>query len=651
MKRIFYTLSLLLLSMPLLLAQVPKKILIEEATQASCAPCASVNPGFDAIISSNIDKMVPVKYQVWWPGYDPMYEENPLEVNARIQTLGPTSTGGLIAPGMYANLGQMVNAGTLTQAMVDQMAALTSPISMTIEHTLNDAEGTVDIEVSITNESASDIAANNYRLMVAVQEDTMEYASPPGTNGEMEFHWVMRKFVPDPNGTALTSAIGAGETVDFTFSQPIPWYTKDLSFVAVSAWVENPNTREMLQAERSTNKPLTGNFPDLAVSYLLAGYDGYCDDAVDITFDIRNDGEEEVTSFDVNAVLPDGSLQVINSWTGNIAVGGEEQVVIADVPLAIGANALTATITNINGKPDRNGHNNLIDNTVYYKIPNDPFGEEIDEGFDVVNLRDIPDNMTFEMNGVDVVTVNSSHLSFFNDPLGGHGQSDGAVWFDFPIATPGLTSAMLFDKVDLTESKNTTMTFNYAYALRGTNGADRMIIEGSSDCGDTWTTIWDVFGRDVTTAPATATGTRFFPLPDQWGYSDTLDLSSFDGEAEVIFRFRGISGGAQAFWFDDINVVSNPTVGNVDHNLEASINTFPNPASEIVNVEFSLENAQNVSVTVYDMTGHIVEVITSNKLMTAGVQKLTWTPAQTGVYSIQIDSESGSAAQRVSVFK
>lgn len=647
MKRIFYTLSLVLMTLPLLVAQVPKKILIEETTQASCPPCFTQNPPFDALMNQNLDKVVVMKYQVWWPGFDPMYEENTEDVDERIGNY----LGANAAPNIYVNGGSPESMSAMTQARIDAMATQMSPISITVDHDINDATSAVDIEVTITNESGTDFPANTYRLITVLQEDEILYDQPPGTNGEREFLWVMRKMLPDANGTMLTEAIAAGESKTFSFSYNIPWYTKDLGYIGASAWVENPNTREVVQAEHSAHKPLNGTYPDLAFSYALEGYDGYCDTEANIAVDVRNEGTEEVTSFDISAVLPDGSLQLLNSWTGNLLPGQEQQVSIPGVQLNPGANALTATVGNIDGKPDKNGHNNEVDNTIYYILSPDPFATEIMEGFNISLNGELPANMILDNPAnVRLFAVNQTISNVVTWPLGGHGNSDGCMRYDFPTWTPGSSAATVFEKVDLTDSENTSLSFTHAYAARGGANNDRILVQVSSDCAQNWETVYDVFGSQIITGNDPGGANRFYPRPNEWADVE-LDISQFDGSEEVIVRFIGVSGGAQAYYLDDINVMSNPSTSNQDETLQASITTFPNPASDFVNLSFTLENTQEVSVTVFDMTGKVVDIMATGEIMNSGVQNMIWRPEASGVYSIQIETEEGSATQKVSVFK
>ncbi|MDX1683883.1 MAG: Omp28-related outer membrane protein [Saprospiraceae bacterium] len=651
MKEIFYTLSILLLSIPLLDAQVSRKVFVEEATQASCPPCFVQNPPFDALMKDNADKVVVVKYQVWWPGYDPMYEHNPTDVNARIGD--KYLQKGLItgAPNVVINGTQGIGTPpNLTQSLIDQRSIQTSPFSVTVDHVLNDATSTVDIEIKVKNETTIDLPGNTYSLYVATTEDEILFDEPPGTNGEKEFLWVFRQFVTGTTGEDF-GAVAGGDSLTFSYSAPIPYYTYDLEKVAVVAWVERNQTGQVIQAGHSEHKPLNGYYPELSSSYSFVGYDGYCDSEIDIEFMIQNNGSEEVTSFDISAILEDGSLQPIYNWTGSIAPGAEETVTLSGVGLSPGGNGLRAIINNIDGKLDRFRHNNEINNSVYYVLSENPFATEINEGFVINDIRDLPPNMIIDNpDEVRLYTVNQDVFQAVTWPLGGHGLSDGCMRYDFVAWSPGQSASLVFDKVDLTASKNTSLKFTHAYAARGGANNDRIIIEASTDCAETWETVYDEFGRNIITGADPGTNTRFYPRPNEWADVE-LDISQFDGEGEVIFRFRGISAGAQAYYLDDIVVQSNPDTRTVDHALAASLRTFPNPASDKVNIHFDLEEGTNTMIEVFDLTGSLVEVIESGEKLTPGSHTYEWYPSNDGVFAISISTDKGQATQRITVVK
>ena len=86
MKILKSTLILLLLTSVFSLttnAQNIKRVLIEEFTNASCGPCASQNPDFKILLDANETEVVAIKWQTEFPGYDPMYDHIPTEIDVR----------------------------------------------------------------------------------------------------------------------------------------------------------------------------------------------------------------------------------------------------------------------------------------------------------------------------------------------------------------------------------------------------------------------------------------------------------------------------------------------------------------------------------------------------------------------------------------
>ena len=98
MKKLLLFSAALASTLALTAQPIQRKALIEEFTSATCGPCASQNPAFNALILPNRDsKVVPVKYQVPIPSAgDPMYAQNMPESDARRSYYGingaPTAT-------------------------------------------------------------------------------------------------------------------------------------------------------------------------------------------------------------------------------------------------------------------------------------------------------------------------------------------------------------------------------------------------------------------------------------------------------------------------------------------------------------------------------------------------------------------------------
>jgi hypothetical protein len=91
----------------------------------------------------------------------------------------------------------------------------------------------------------------------------------------------------------------------------------------------------------------------------------------------------------------------------------------------------------------------------------------------------------------------------------------------------------------------------------------------------------------------------------------------------------------------------------IDENLEengiAITNIYPNPFSNITNINFSLASTENVVISIHDMTGREVDVLL-NAEMTAGDHQISWEAGAqmpNGIYFCTIKTNQGSLTQKV----
>ena len=223
-------------------AQFRRIALLEEATNASCSPCASANPKLQQFFEHNFGGVISVRYHAWWPGTDPMYSENTADNSDRINYYGINGVPTYMMDG--AVKGMPNNPVQLANEMWNDISTLT-PLWVNVTASANG--GNYDVTVKII--SSETIDASNLYLRTAVIERRVHYNSPPGSNGEKDFNDVMRKLLPTSTGEALT-AITSGDTLTFTFSTEVQhsWNVDDLAAVA---WIQNDNTKEVLQSNIS----------------------------------------------------------------------------------------------------------------------------------------------------------------------------------------------------------------------------------------------------------------------------------------------------------------------------------------------------------------------------------------------------------------
>ncbi|KAA3611073.1 MAG: T9SS C-terminal target domain-containing protein [Calditrichaeota bacterium] len=240
----YFTLSALLIFIFLFFsqsqAQTRRIVLLEEATNASCGPCAANNPSLQEFCSKNFGGVITVRYHAWWPGSDdPMYGANKSHNENRINYYSINSVPAYTIDGI--SKGTPGNIPKMRSEMNSQLAKF-SPIKINVSAKF--AEDSVKTNIQVLG--LQDVAATNLKLRVAIIERKKTYNSPPGSNGEKIFHDVMRTMLPTAQGTSIES-ITNSDSLYYSFSVATKgyWHLDDL---AVVAWVQSDDTKEIIQS-------------------------------------------------------------------------------------------------------------------------------------------------------------------------------------------------------------------------------------------------------------------------------------------------------------------------------------------------------------------------------------------------------------------
>ncbi len=167
------------------------------------------------------------------------------------------------------------------------------------------------------------------------------------------------------------------------------------------------------------------------------------------------------------------------------------------------------------------------------------------------------------------------------------------------IVSPG------FDMSSLSTAQ-LSLSFYQSWATSTTswgNAPDSIEVQGSVNCGSTWTTIYKEGEMDVLNAGAV---TGFF-VPTQasayWKYVKVNLPAATWKKPNVRFKFK-VYGSTRGnnFYIDDINIGQSAT-GIEDISVVNSVNIFPNPTEGSTTVSLSMAVAGKVSVNVLDMAG------------------------------------------------
>jgi hypothetical protein len=194
-----------------------------------------------------------IKYQMSWPGTgDPYYTT---EAGAKRQLYGVNSV-----PNAQIDGGWNGHAGQITQPILNQFKAVPSFMNLAGYFTVDATAKKVDMVINTTPLVSTSKALS---LQVAIYEKST--SQNVKSNGETVFYHVMKKMVPDQNGTALTNltdGVMQTQNLSYTFNgaytlpinatAPVNHASahtvEDFNDLGVMVWIQDMATKEIYQS-------------------------------------------------------------------------------------------------------------------------------------------------------------------------------------------------------------------------------------------------------------------------------------------------------------------------------------------------------------------------------------------------------------------
>jgi hypothetical protein len=334
-------------------AQSTRMAFVEEATQASCGPCAISNPGIMTLMNANTDNTIFMAYQVWWPGFDQMYLDNSVEVDERVgDYYSYIFAPQVILQGDFA--GADGGASQLTQTLLDGVTSQDSEFDMTLNAVIEN--GILDVTGSI---DATMAASGDLKLRLMIVEEIIYYEDAPGgTNGETEYHHVFKGFIGGSEGIDLADVWADGDSYaiseTFDLANLIIYHFDGLEVIAI---VQNDDDKFVHQAIKATDIEITTDFDNSASAVNITGLPtSVCvgEQTLSPIFKLANQGNVDLTSATITYNINGGTDQVME-WTGSISTLGSENVLLDPYTfIATDLNTITATVSMPNGVADEN---------------------------------------------------------------------------------------------------------------------------------------------------------------------------------------------------------------------------------------------------------------------------------------------------------
>ncbi len=303
------------------------------------------------------------------------------------------------------------------------------------------------------------------------------------------------------------------------------------------------------------------------------------------------------------------------SWT---FTGGTPATSTAQNPTVTYASAGTytvaLTVSNANGS-------NTATQTSYITVTaNSGLNLPFTEGFT---------GTTFPPTGWTLINTDAGDTSWVRSPTVGFAPTVGnsmAFW-NYLVDDSGNTDEMRTPKLNFTGYTTAQMTFDVAYAAYDATYMDGLEVLISTDCGTTWTSLYNKTGSTVATGnlpTAAATTASFVPTTAQWR-TETINLNSYVGQNGVMLSFKNLANYGNNLYVDNINIT-----GTAPATAPTASFTSTPTSTSCVGQTVQYTSTSTGSPTSYSWT------FTGGTPATSTAQNPTVTYATAGTYNVSL---------------
>tara|TARA_B100000768_G_C11279529_1_gene377740 strand:- start:118 stop:3717 length:3600 start_codon:yes stop_codon:yes gene_type:complete len=227
---------------------------------------------------------------------------------------------------------------------------------------------------------------------------------------------------------------------------------------------------------------------------------------------------------------------------------------------------------------------------------------------------------------------------------GSDGNSSLTAWVNNEDYTErGQIDILQTEIFDLSNATVPSLTFDLAKAQYSASYNDVLKVDISSDCGVTFTTIYEKDGLDLSTIPDYNT-TNWVPASaDDWR-TEEIDLTAYEGE-NVLFNFVNITDYSNSTFIDNINVLAE-SLGTTDNEL-SEISMYPNPTSEMVNISFNSNIGNSYQLKIINSLGQVIQNIEKTSLNGSNEMSIDVSNYSAGLYFVKIKVDNISTLKKL----
>jgi hypothetical protein len=203
-------------------------------------------------------------------------------------------------------------------------------------------------------------------------------------------------------------------------------------------------------------------------------------------------------------------------------------------------------------------------------------------------------------------------------------------------------SSMTGPGINLSTIANPVLSFKVAAAESVPNHINALKVYASTNCGASWTVIYNKISPQLITTVATPS--NFIPgNPNDWR-TEMVSLAALSSTASlnlVQFKFeytRDTMPSGNNIYVEDINISSITSLSAEQTGQLQELSLFPNPSSGDLSVSFSLLTAQKIKFVLLDVLGREMGTLAEKEFGAGNMtQPLELKEIPPGVYFLKIE--------------
>lgn len=328
---------------------------------------------------------------------------------------------------------------------------------------------------------------------------------------------------------------------------------------------------------------------DLAVTSILRPSARECLNTVTPVVTIANKGRQTITSASIRFRL--GNNVSVFQWQGSLPPGTQTAVTANALQLPSGRSSVAAVVFAPNGATDGRSDNDSLSQLVTYNAAVAQFSEGFEGSFPPLNWDIVNPNQDFAWTRSTLASRSGSSSVYINN---------------FSSNRIGRKDDLRMPQFNLSNVDSAFLSFWVAAAAYSplstpNNNWDTLEVLISRDCGATYTSFYKKWGGTLVTNRTEVT-VPYTPSADEWRM-DSIDLTSYINQGDLIMAFRNTTGFENNIYIDDVRL---RTI-SINPNLKAKgFMVTPNPANSFIEVQFFPNPVDLESIQVFNSFGQPV---------------------------------------------